>query len=210
MYLANNISAACGSSLAHCAVRRMTELKRCDRSVFFVTQSRVDVNAAYEKTGAIASNGAAMILSFPRASASAGSAIIAASTRPDSTAACIGENGISTNPTDFESAPFLSSHNCAYLALFNAHGIKPDNGNSLAWDPAELVVAALRKIGPSATAEQLRAYLDGVTHYVGINGAYDFRAYPQRGLAEQRVMMVRWDDAKQTWVGVSKPGGGPL
>ena len=98
----------------------------------------------------------------------------------------------------------------AYLALFNAHGIKPDNGNGLAWDPAELVVDALRKIGTGATAEQLRAYLAGVTHYQGINGTYNFRAHPQRGLSEEGVMMVRWDDPKQTWVGVSKPGGAPL
>lgn len=98
----------------------------------------------------------------------------------------------------------------AYLGLFTAQGLKPDNGNSLAWDPTQLVVEGLRKIGPGATAQQLRAYLNGVTSWVGINGPYNFRAHPQRGLAQGSVVMVRWDDAKQTWVGISKPGGAPL
>ena len=97
-----------------------------------------------------------------------------------------------------------------YLAFFSAQSIKPDNGNSLAWDPAQLVVDAIRKLGPTVTATQLRAYLSGVTNWVGINGSYDFRAHPQRGLAGEGVVMVRWDEAKQTWVGISQPGGTPL
>ena len=97
-----------------------------------------------------------------------------------------------------------------YLGFFSAQNLKPDNGNSLAWDPAQLVVDAIRKIGPSATAQQLRAYFGGVTNWVGINGSYNFKAHPQRGLAEEGVVMVRWDNPKQTWVGISKPGGAPL
>jgi branched-chain amino acid transport system substrate-binding protein len=98
----------------------------------------------------------------------------------------------------------------AYLAQFNAKGIRPDNGQSLAWDPAQLLVGALRKLGTGATAAQLRAYFDAQRNWIGINGSYNFRAIPQRGLGPSGVVMVRWDAAKDTWVGVSRPGGRPL
>jgi branched-chain amino acid transport system substrate-binding protein len=44
----------------------------------------------------------------------------------------------------------------------------------------------------------------------GINGTYDFRAIPQRGVGIDSVLMVRWVKAKGTWVPVSRPGGLPL
>jgi hypothetical protein len=53
----------------------------------------------------------------------------------------------------------------------------------------------------------MRGYLDGLRHWNGANGNYDFDAVPQRGLGVNEVVMVRWDPAKGTWVGISKPGG---
>jgi branched-chain amino acid transport system substrate-binding protein len=98
----------------------------------------------------------------------------------------------------------------AYLAQFTAKGIRPDNGQSLAWDPAQLLVGALRSLGTGATSAQLRAYFDRQRNWIGINGSYDFHAIPQRGLGPSGVVMVRWDAARDTWVGVSHPGGRPL
>jgi len=97
-----------------------------------------------------------------------------------------------------------------YLAEFSVQGIRPDNGQTLAWDPGMLLVTALRSIGLGATAPQLRAYFAGQRNWVGINGSYNFHGFPQRGLGPSGVVMVRWDSVNTTWVGVSKPGGTPL
>lgn len=105
------------------------------------------------------------------------------------------------------SDPAIKKSVMAFLDAFKASGTRPDIGQSLAWDPTMLVIDALRKIGPDASAAKLRDYLDGLRGWSGANGAYDFRAAPQRGLGMSGVVMVRWDKAKNSWVGISKPGG---
>lgn len=97
-----------------------------------------------------------------------------------------------------------------YLDAMKAAGIKPDQGHTLAWDPAWIVVSALRQLGTNATATQVRDYIAGIKGYVGINGVYDFHASPQRGLNATSVIMVRWLKAKDTWVVESQPGGALL
>jgi branched-chain amino acid transport system substrate-binding protein len=96
-----------------------------------------------------------------------------------------------------------------YQAAFAAAGTPTDNATGLAWDPAWLVIDAYRKLGTAATAEQIRAFIAGQRDWIGINGRYDFRAVPQRGVGANNVMVARWDAAKNTWIGVSKPGGEP-
>lgn len=93
---------------------------------------------------------------------------------------------------------------------FKALGVSPDNGQGLAWDPTMIVIDALKKLGLGATPEQLRDYVANLHGWPGIIGTYDFRAVPQRGVDINAVVIVRWDPAKGTWVGVSKPGGIPL
>ncbi len=80
-------------------------------------------------------------------------------------------------------------------------------GPSLAWDPAMLIVAALRHLGADAGAPQIRAYLAGIHDYMGANGPYDFVKTPQRGLDDADGVVVRWDAGKSTWVPMSLPGG---
>jgi branched-chain amino acid transport system substrate-binding protein len=98
----------------------------------------------------------------------------------------------------------------AYVDAFKATGTKPDIGQCLAWDPAMIVVSVLKKLGPNATGEQIRAAIAGLKGYVGVNGEYDYKAVPQRGIGVDAVVMVRWDPAKDGWTGVSKLGGAPL
>jgi branched-chain amino acid transport system substrate-binding protein len=98
----------------------------------------------------------------------------------------------------------------SYYAALGERGVQPDFAPSTAWDSALMVVSALRKLGPAATATQLRDYLTSLRGYVGINGPYDFPASPQRGLGANAVVMVRWDAGKGAWVGSSRPGGSPL
>lgn len=88
-----------------------------------------------------------------------------------------------------------------------AQGAKPDWGHNNCWDPAMIVISALRKFGPSATAAQIHDYIENLQGFPGINGEYDFKAEPQRGLQRNATVMVRWDPAKNNWVAISRAGG---
>jgi branched-chain amino acid transport system substrate-binding protein len=93
---------------------------------------------------------------------------------------------------------------------FSAAGMEPDMIGISAWDPAMLLVAALRTLGPEASAERLRAYMVNLQGWVGADGPYDFIAAPQRGVDESNVVMVRWDTEHGSGVAVSNFGGAPL
>ncbi len=93
----------------------------------------------------------------------------------------------------------------SYLDALKAANVPPDNGPSLAWDPAVIVIDMLRKLGPSATATQLRDAIEGLKGYTGIDGTYDFSASPQRGLGVSNAIVTRWDASKKAWVPVSTP-----
>jgi branched-chain amino acid transport system substrate-binding protein len=98
----------------------------------------------------------------------------------------------------------------SFYAALNAEGVKPDYVHTAAWDPAMIVIGALKKLGPQASPDAIRRYIDDLKGWVGINGPYDFRAVPQRGLSRSGVVIVRWNAQKDAWQGVSKPGGDPL
>jgi branched-chain amino acid transport system substrate-binding protein len=89
-------------------------------------------------------------------------------------------------------------------------GAKPDQIEISAWDPAMIVVDALRKLGTDATAAQLHAYLLDLRGYAGVNGPYDFGRFPQRGLGENSALIVKWDLNRSAAVAVSRFGGAPL
>lgn len=99
----------------------------------------------------------------------------------------------------------------SYHTAMNAVGVsQPDVPNGAGWDAGHLILEAYRKIGASATSAQIRDYIAGTKGWVGIRGPYDFRAYPQRGLSQPAVVMVRWDATAGEWNAVSRPGGVPL
>ncbi len=85
-----------------------------------------------------------------------------------------------------------------------------DNMAAHVWDPGMMVVAALRKLGPKATAEQLRETLASQTDFAGINGIYNFTKVPQRGLDVESCVITLWDPVGKHWVPVSEPAGTPL
>jgi branched-chain amino acid transport system substrate-binding protein len=93
-------------------------------------------------------------------------------------------------------------------AALGAIGVKPDGLAIGAWDPAVLLVDALRKLGPAAPAAKLHDYLVNLRGWVGVNGTYDFRANPQRGLGQNNVIMVKFTSSGN--VAASKFGGVPL
>ncbi len=91
-----------------------------------------------------------------------------------------------------------------------AFGVTPDYLQTTAWDQVMIVIGAFKKFGPNVTADQIRDYIVNLTGFVGINGPYNLKTRPQRGLDANAIYMVRWDAPKGTWVAVSGPGGAPL
>ncbi|MGH7035624.1 MAG: ABC transporter substrate-binding protein [Stellaceae bacterium] len=89
-------------------------------------------------------------------------------------------------------------------------GAEPDMLTISAWDPAMLLVDAIRKLGTDVTAPTLHEYLVKLRGWTGVDGPYDFVANPQRGIGGQNVVMVRWDLAKGKAEAVSDYGGKPL
>ena len=98
----------------------------------------------------------------------------------------------------------------AFASAYKAAGATPDQLAVSAWDPTLLVVEALRKNGTDAPAAKLRDYLLNLKGWSGVNGPFDFRAIPQRGVGQASLIMVRWDAAHSEFVPSSKAGGKPL
>jgi branched-chain amino acid transport system substrate-binding protein len=95
-----------------------------------------------------------------------------------------------------------------YVDAFKPLGIRADISQATGWDPAQIVISGLKKLGPNATAAQLKDYISTLHGYAGANGMYDFRTGDQRGVsATNNLIMLRWDAPKDTWVAVSKFGG---
>jgi branched-chain amino acid transport system substrate-binding protein len=95
----------------------------------------------------------------------------------------------------------------AYAEAFKAIGVHPDEGHVLVWDPAMILISALRHIGPDATATQVRDYVLHLHGWVGVDGVYDFSGGDQRGIGDNAVAIARWDQTKNTWVRASRPRG---
>ena len=72
------------------------------------------------------------------------------------------------------------------------------------------LVATLRALGPKATAEQVRDWIANQTDFAGINGLYNFKEVPQRGLTVKNAVVTLWDPAAQNWKVVSEPTGVPV
>ncbi len=98
-----------------------------------------------------------------------------------------------------------------YDAL-GAAGIKPTASHEFTWDPARIVVSTLRKLGPSATAAQLRDAISQLHDFPGVGGMYDFRSGDQHGLTQDSIVVIRYDPTSANGQGqiVSEQGGAPL
>lgn len=93
---------------------------------------------------------------------------------------------------------------------FKATGTRPENGENQVWDATLILLDALKKYGFDATPAQIRDYVNDLHGWTGVYGTFDFHAIPQRGVGIDAVIIQRWDPSKDSWVGVSKPGGSPL
>ncbi len=106
--------------------------------------------------------------------------------------------------------PKVEEQQKKFYAAYKDANITPDNMAELAWDPAIMVIDALRKLGPKATAQQVKDHITNQAGFAGVNGIYDFKAVPQRGLTVKNAIVTRWNPAKNYWDVVSEPTGTPL
>jgi branched-chain amino acid transport system substrate-binding protein len=112
--------------------------------------------------------------------------------------------------TELKREPEVLAAQERFDAVFKAAGVTPDVASALAWDPAMIVIDALRKLGPAANATQMRDYIAHLKDYAGVDGIYDFERVPQRGLDVNDAVVTLWDPARKNWQVVSQPAGAPL
>jgi hypothetical protein len=70
--------------------------------------------------------------------------------------------------------------------------------------PGDVVVAALRKLGPGATGPEIYNYLAHLGRFAGLDGIFNFPKNPQRGLDVSEGAITRWDDRAETFAVMSK------
>jgi branched-chain amino acid transport system substrate-binding protein len=98
-----------------------------------------------------------------------------------------------------------------FFDAFTAANVKPDPGSApFIWDAASIILSGLRKIGPSATASDLKTYILGLKNFPGIDGVYDFSRGDGHGLSDQSVVMASWNSSSKEFFAVSGMGGIPL
>jgi branched-chain amino acid transport system substrate-binding protein len=101
--------------------------------------------------------------------------------------------------------PRVKKQQDVYFAAMKAAGVTTDLQTGMPWDAAMLAVEALRKLGATATGQQVRDYITGVKDWPGILGIYDFTKSPQRGVGVDNVVMMRWTGT--AWQTSSSFGG---
>jgi branched-chain amino acid transport system substrate-binding protein len=94
-----------------------------------------------------------------------------------------------------------------YFDALKQAGLRSDLSLNVMWDPAWIVVSGLKKLGPNATAQQLRDYVVNLRGWVGVNGVYDFHEAPQRGVGVNALVVDRYDNDKEEFFPASLPAG---
>lgn len=106
--------------------------------------------------------------------------------------------------------PDVALAKATFFKAFKDAAEQPDAASTFAWDPALIVLSALKKLGPTATPSALRDHIASLNEFAGINGIYDFQRIPQRGLDDSNVVVTQWRKDKRTWQVVSQPKGIPF
>ena len=96
----------------------------------------------------------------------------------------------------------------SFQSAVTAAGGTPGLGWGLAWDPASLLIGALKKLGPTATSDQILNYMQNLKDVAGVMGLYNTSTTNHRGLTTSAVYLASWDGSK--FVLASGPGGVPL
>lgn len=108
---------------------------------------------------------------------------------------------------DAGAPPAVRAAQTTYFAVLKKAGLGMDYTNNSSWDYAMVLVDTLRRLGPSATADQIRDAIDGLRGWAGIQGIYNYDDAEQRGIGENAVVVYRWERTGDRLVPVSSPGG---
>ncbi len=84
-------------------------------------------------------------------------------------------------------------------------GGHPGNPYALAWDPAQLVLNALQKLGVGATPGQIQNYMQNLHNVPGVFGLYNTSRLHHHGLSTSDIYMTTWNGT--SFVQASGPGG---
>jgi branched-chain amino acid transport system substrate-binding protein len=108
-------------------------------------------------------------------------------------------NAIEGLVEDPNAPPAVRRQQSALTNAMKATGIRLEIGHVLTWDPTMMVIDALRKIGPGATPETLRAYLEQLQGWAGVEGIYNFSSGDQAGIGEASAALFRYSLTKNDW-----------
>jgi branched-chain amino acid transport system substrate-binding protein len=102
----------------------------------------------------------------------------------------------------------IATAQAAQAKAFEAAHVREDGNAMGAWDLSLIVIDAMRHLPANATADDLRAYVSRLHDFAGTNALYNFEMYPQRGIGRDGNVMARYEAATNSFVAISKPGGG--
>ena len=92
-----------------------------------------------------------------------------------------------------------------------AAGGVPSDAWALSWDPAQLLIDAVKKLGVSANAKQLLNYMQNLHNAPGLFADYNFSTTDHRGILPSDIYITIWNATDKTFnTLVSGPGGTPL
>lgn len=80
----------------------------------------------------------------------------------------------------------------AFYDAMASQNSQPSANASLGWDPAMILVAALRHLGVNATPAQLKSYIESMQGFQGANGVYNFSPTNHRGYSATSLVMTQW------------------
>ncbi len=96
----------------------------------------------------------------------------------------------------------------AFDSAVTAAGGHPGNPWGLAWDPANLLIGAVKKLGVTATAKQIQNYMEHLSNVPGVYGLYNTSSSHHHGLAVSDIFMTIWNGS--SFVQASGAGGTPI
>lgn len=108
---------------------------------------------------------------------------------------------------DLPSGPVKSQDTTFYNAI-TAKGGHPGDAYGLSWDPAQLMVQALKKLGVNATAKQILTFMQSLKNVPGIDGEYNTSVSNHRGLSINNLYVATWNG--NSFTPVSGLAGKPL
>lgn len=101
----------------------------------------------------------------------------------------------------------VANAQAVFAKAFSAAGLTADGSYAGMWDLALVYLDAYKHYNGNPTAADVHDYIEHMRNFGGVNGAYDFRVNPQRGLGQNADIVTMWDPAKKGFDPAAKPGG---